>query len=459
MMKKKLLPFLLLPVFAAPAANAAIDLIAIGEVNANYRDLSTRTAGPLESGAAGNLLGGVGSGLAYAGGNTFIAIPDRGPNATPYNSLLDDTTSYITRFQTFNLGLAPNPNYDSLVTGSLPYILSPFLTDTTLLNSKSALIKYAPGATPALNKPNYNYFTGRSDNFNPATRSINYMNGRFDPEGVRVSKDGKSVFISDEYGPYVYQFDRKSGHRLRVYTLPSKFAVSKVSSQGAVEISDNTSGRVSNKGMEGLAITPDGTKLVGIMQTELLQDTKKYLRIVTIDIATAATHEYAYKLTTGSGVSEILAINDHEFLVDERDGKGLGDNSTAAVKQLYKIDLAGATDVSGIASIGAGTPLVSKTLFLDVVAELTAIGISATDIPAKIEGIAFGPDIVIGGVNKHTLFVANDNDFLPTITDTNHPGGIANNNKFFVFAIDESDLPTFVPQTIIPFALDVHDHG
>jgi hypothetical protein len=43
-------------------------------------------------------------------------------------------------------------------------------------------------------------------------------------------------------------------------------------------------------------------------------------------------------LTTGSGVSEILALNNHEFLVDERDGKGRegGNNLTsnaAVVKQ------------------------------------------------------------------------------------------------------------------------------
>ena len=47
-----------------------------------------------------NVLGGIGSGLAWAGGNTFLATPDRGPNATPYNSAVDDTVSYIARFQT-----------------------------------------------------------------------------------------------------------------------------------------------------------------------------------------------------------------------------------------------------------------------------------------------------------------------------------------------------------------------
>ena len=139
MTNKYLIPYLLLPFFVAPVAQADINLIGIGQVNGAYQDMATKTANPFENGVAGNLLGGVGSGLAYAGGNTFLAIPDRGPNATPYNSAVDDTTSYVPRFQTFSLSLAPNPSYDSLVVGSLTHIVSPFLTETTLLYSKSQL--------------------------------------------------------------------------------------------------------------------------------------------------------------------------------------------------------------------------------------------------------------------------------------------------------------------------------
>ena len=140
MTNKHLIPFLLLPFFVVPTAQADINLIGIGQVSGTYQDMATKTSDQLESGVAGNLLGGVGSGLAYAGGNTFLAVPDRGPNATAYNAAVDDTTSYIPRFQTFSLSLAPNPSYDSLVVGSLPYIVSPFLTDTTLLSSKTKLV-------------------------------------------------------------------------------------------------------------------------------------------------------------------------------------------------------------------------------------------------------------------------------------------------------------------------------
>src|SRR6185295_4345842 len=150
---------------------------------------------------------------------------------------------------------------------------------------------------------------------------------RFDAEGIRLSADGKRIYISDEYGPYIYEFDRASGQRIRAFQLPEHLFVSTLSAQGAVEIAGNSSGRVANKGMEGLAITPDGKTLVGIMQNALLQDAAEggaatgLLRIVTVDVSTGkTTHEYAYLLTTGSGLSEITALNGHEFLVDERDG-------------------------------------------------------------------------------------------------------------------------------------------
>jgi hypothetical protein len=455
-MKKKLLSCLLPLLMATPVVHASIDLVAIGQVDGNYHDFSVRTAAPLESGVAGNILGGVGSGLAYAGGNVFLVIPDRGPNATPYNPAVDDTTSFVDRIQTFDLSLVTNPNYNAATLGSMPFLLSSQLTATTLLSSTTPLT-YGVNGAPKLNTANKFYYTGRSDGFDPTLSSTNPNNARLDPEGIRVSKDGKSVFITDEYGPYVYQFNRATGELIKAFQLPSYFAISQLNSVGSLEISGNTVGRISNKGMEALAITPDGSMLVGMMQQNLIQDTKKYIRIITIDIATGATHEYAYLLTEGTSVSDILAINNHEFLVDERDGSGLGNGDAAVVKKLFKIDLATATDVSAVTKLDATTPLVSKTLFLDVLAKLTAAGISATEVPAKLEGVAFGPDVKIGGKIKHTIFIANDNDFLPTaVTPT---GTVANPNKFFVFTVDKTDLPTFVPQKIAPLVIDKHDRG
>jgi hypothetical protein len=424
----------------------AVDLIAIGQLPATASDLSGQT-GTLENGVAANLLGGMGSGLAWAGGNTFLALPDRGPNAVSWNSAVDDTASYIPRFHTLSLVLSEVAN------GKLPFTLTPTLLGTTLLYSTQPLVYGA--VTPASNGAGRYYFSGRSDNFEAGVNSAYAFNARLDPESIRVSRTGKTVFVSDEYGPYIYQFDRATGARGRVYTLPTMLAVATPSAQGATEISGNTSGRVANKGMEGLAISPDGKTLFGFMQSPLIQDGGdggRANRILTIDVASGAVKQYAYDnylsdKAKAYNSSEILALNSHELLVLERDGKGLGDDSSAVVKRIYKVDLAGAEDVStlgGEAALLAKAP--SKTLFLDIRVALNGAGVTDVNIPAKIEGMAFGADITVGGVTKHTLYVANDNDFLAT----SPKNGLTNPNQWFVFTFTDADLggSTFVNQTI-----------
>ena len=437
----------------ASSAAAQVQLIANGTLTSSragsYADLSG-LKGTLENGVAANLLGGLGSGLAYVSGDTFLALPDRGPNAVPFDSDIDDTVSYINRFHTVKMNLKANP------AGPLPFEIEPKLESTTLLWNLTPLV-YGSGigegvgsGAPKQNNLLQHYFTGRSDNFDPDRNSGDPQDARFDTESIRVSNDGLSVFISDEYGPYVYQFSRLTGMRLRAFQLPQNFYVTTLSAMGNTEIAGNTSGRVANKGMEGLAITPDGRTLVGIVQNSLIQDANEggaaanMLRIVTIDIGTGrTTHQYAYELTTGSGVSDIVALNNHEFIVDERDGKGLGDGSKAKVKQLFKIDLQGATDVTDMDGTTAASHAVAKTLFLDIVKVLTANGVTTDQIPAKIEGTAFGPDVKMNGKTVHTIWIANDNDFLQDFAGPN-----TNPNRFFVFGFTDADLEgsKFVPQ-------------
>jgi hypothetical protein len=86
---------------------------------------------------------------------------------------------------------------------------------------------------------------------------------------------------------------------------------------------------------------------------------------------------------------------------------------------------------------------IPKTLFLDLVQALTATGMTPDQIPAKIEGVAFGPDVNNAGKMEHTLWIANDNDFLQ-----NYAGANTNPNQFFVFGFTDADLggSTYVPQ-------------
>jgi len=441
---------------ATVSAHAQIQLLAIGSLTSSSAGSNADLSGLtniLENGAPANLLGGFGSGITWAGGNTFLAVPDRGPNAVGWASSLDDTASYIERFHTIQMDLEPNSG------AGLPFTLTPTLEKTTLFFSASPLVYGAGGeldnqgnvigsAVPAQNGPSRNYFTGRSDNFDPNRNSGNTEDARLDSEGIRVSNDGLFVYTSDEYGPYLNEYLRATGQRIRSFRLPDSFYVDNLSPVGAVEISGNSSGRVANKGMEGLAITPDGQTLVGIVQNALIQDAKlggaaaNLLRIVTIDRNSGrVTHQYAYLLTTGTGVSEIAALNNHEFLVDERDGKGRASQNNAQVKQLFKIDLAGAVDVSDMDGLQAATNAVAKSPmpFLDIVSILTANGVSAGLIPAKIEGVSLGPDVNWNGNIVHTLWVANDNDFLIQTTDSKG-NTIDNPNQFFVFGFSDTDL-------------------
>lgn len=71
---------------------------------------------------------------------------------------------------------------------------------------------------------------------------------------------------------------------------------------------------------------------------------------------------------------------------------------------------------------------------------LNANGITDANIPAKLEGAAFGDDVIVGGETYHTLILTNDNDF----------SAIAGDNQFFVIGFKDADLggSVFLPQTI-----------
>jgi Esterase-like activity of phytase len=490
------------------SAHAGPDLVAAASIPATYEDLNNQTAGPLENGVPGNRLGGFGSSIAYAGGDTFLLLPDRGPNAVEFASSIDSTVSYINRFHTFNLRLLPvspsdagvqssnsSPNPVSGLTppfdvSGLPFILTPTLRSTTLLWSPTPLNYGNAGAfkddtgksigsgAPMLNAINHRfYFTGRSDGFayNPAKPAVypnlsnNPNNARLDPESIKISNNALTVFISDEYGPYVYEFDRATGARIRSFRLPDSFAVipntttnTETGGFGTDTQNSNNSrllGRVANKGAEGLAITPDGRTLVVALQSALIQDggtgpNGAFTRIVTIDIASGNVKaQYAYPLfATKPGkyttISEILAVNDHQFLVDERDGKGFEGGGAAGYKVLNLVDIQtpGVADVSSNTSFLTNSPAsvaLRKVPFLDIVAVIKAHGLDpSVDLPAKLEGITFGQDVSLNGATKHTLYLSSDNDFLASFAlDDELQAHVHDNpSKIFVFAFDQSDL-------------------
>ncbi|HTU24544.1 MAG TPA: esterase-like activity of phytase family protein [Pirellulales bacterium] len=408
----------LLAAGAQAASPSPVELIGTGSIEGNLADQS-RLTGKLEDGTPANRLGAWGSGIAYTGrDNLYVVISDRGPNASTYKPAVDNTTSYPARVQLLRITVKP-PTHG---------------VDAKLIETR--LLTHEDGT--ALNGLSTEYAADQPSDFKG--------NRRIDPESIRVSCDGLRYYVSDEYGPGVFEFDAGSGRRTRTFSLPPRFAVPHPAATGAAEISGNDHGRQANHGLEGLAISPDGAKLVVILQAPLLQDAVEdgrgrrigiNVRLLTIDIASGETREYLYQLANGKnhGVSEIVAVNGHEFLVLERDAKA---GKEAQCKSLFLIDIEGASDIGHIDALPrAATPAdvrpAAKRLFLDLLDP--ALGLAGPRLPGKIEGLAFGPDLPDG---RHLLLVTTDNDFEPR-----QPG------RLFAFAIERSALPQYEAQHFV----------
>ena len=301
-----------------------------------------------------------------------------------------------------------------------------------------------------------------------------------DTEGLVAMPDG-TFWVSDEYGPFLVHFDAegKELERLSPFngSLPRELSL-----------------RSANQGMEGLTITPDGSTLVGIMQSALktpgLEGSAKSVplaRIVTVNLATKAVKEFLYPLAnpqeTKVAVSEITALSDTEFLIDERDGELLPGGN----KKIYVADISAATDVGpastvpgstykadggglqvdgkpietlvGVTTDAAavdklkrlGVTVASKTLKLDLGALLTELNAKGEFFGHdKIEGLAT-PD---GGA---TLVIANDSDFgLAGIASDTPPlalkpktlaNGRQDTGDFLV--VDTTKLPPQTRQTTV----------
>jgi len=409
-----------------------VTLIGKGSIAGTALDKSGLTGNICQASAPTNCipkatLGGLGSALAYSGhDNVFVAAPDRGP----FDGLTD--IEYPDRVQFFHLKLDVN--------APLPNIR------TTLLDTR--LLKNEHGQT----------LVGAAQAFDR----------RFDPEGIRIGLLG-TLLISDEYGPYVYEFG-PLGRLVRRISLPSRYAIQFPSGDPTLELTGNTSGRQANRGMEGLAISPNDRFAYGIMQNALLQDNaltpgtidrvSVHTRVLKLDLLTRKTSEYVYVLEAanrGQGVSEILAVNDHEFLVLERDNRSYSAATPQAPtrKKIFKIDIGPTTtDISAVDGIPAGTatdPLpativpVEKALFIDLLDPSFGLNLNdAKAIAEKIEGLAWGPDLPDG---RHVLYVISDNDLNTAIA-----------TQIFAFAIDPTvvdlekqfqPLPLF-PRRLLP---------
>lgn len=378
-----------------------IELIGVASIAADATDQSGLND-LLAEGLPHNQIGGI-SAIGHAGGDQYLLLADRGPQ--------DGAVAFHCRYLSATITIVPESRS--------PVKLS--IDKTTLLES---------GDLP---------YVGLSSEFSANAKFA----GRFDPEGMCVapSPDGKQelVYVSDEYGPQLIAFDFKGRQQLN-YKLPAELLIARPGIDWQSENGNNASGRQSNRGMEGLTITPGGRYLVGIMQSPLLQDSRQgangiatgiNVRILRVDRESGEVAQFVYQLGDPLHViSEIQAISETQFLVIDRDGVS---GELASKKMITLVDISEATElppnfVLPPFDLPATIRPVKKSIYLDLLDKKYRL--AGSSFPAKIEGLCMGPELMDG---RRTLLVVSDNDFI-----ADQP------TELMVFALPEKSMNTAV---------------
>ncbi|MDJ1468407.1 esterase-like activity of phytase family protein [Xanthocytophaga flava] len=349
--------------------------------------------------------GGFGSGLAVVPNSTgsFYLLTDRGPNV---DGTLKDSKIFA------------KPDFTPLI-GKFTLKNDSLVLESTIELKTSTGVKL----TGLPNPPGYGA-TGEGAYDTNGNLLDNDIEG-IDSEGLVAAADG-TFWISDEYGPHITHFSQNGQTIERINPFGTGTGGRKLPAVFAT--------RRANRGMEGLAITPDNKTLVGIMQSTMYNPSsaaivnKKLTRIVFFDIATAATKQYVY-LQDANGLSncDIVAITNTTFLVLERDGDFPQDSKSPAVyKRVYKIDVSSATDVSDATNGANGKLYGGKTLEQLTDAELQSNSITpvtktlVVDLLQAIPGYPHDKPEGLTIIDNNMIAVANDDDF-GILNDTNTP--------------------------------------
>jgi len=465
-------------------------IVGAGRLDANTRDFRGETLGSF-SGMALNLK----TWKRNADGSyssSMYTLPDRGP--------FDGGIDYRDRVHTENVALRP------LVAGSaaLP-LATASQSQVTITPTGGFLLVDATGQE----------FTGRDPGASTTTRggvvyplaTAGTAAGRvaLDPEAIAFRPDG-SFYISDEYAAGIYSFDATGKQIGVIQTVPALLPRNAAGVIDFNSVTPGTVGRRNNQGLEAMTLTPDNKKLVTILQSATVQDTngaaqqtRNNTRLLIYDISTTTTPtnpigHYVLQLpvfnNNGSGAapdrtaaqSEVLALNDTQFLVLARDGLGRGvaanasTSTTPVFKSVLLVDTTGATNLAGTTYETSYTPLATNgTLLPSIVpvqqaelvnllnpTQLGRVGLSLTRLPLttltslseKIEAMALAPVLEEGAPQDFFLFIGNDNDFQATSASFNGTpatlgalDGTGNNDS--IMLVYRLTLPTYVdPQAL-----------
>lgn len=247
--------------------------------------------------------------------------------------------------------------------------------------------------------------------------------GDFDIESFQRLGDG-SYWLGDEFGPFLLHVGQNGELLDPPIPLPNFLGVGKldfVKSPDHPELMNlpdelarlTTANLGGSKGFEGMAINSSGTKLYVLLEGSLKGDSlKQRLLIHEFDLASKqyTGQIFSYQLEHQShAIGELTAINDHEYIVIERDNhQGDPNNSAfkypAKFKRLYKINIK-QIDAQGF---------VDKKLLVDLLNISDPKRIGGNITKAGIFTIPFVTIESVLPVDSRTLLVINDNNYADT---------------------------------------------
>lgn len=242
-----------------------------------------------------------------------------------------------------------------------------------------------------------------------------------DLESIRFDPNNNSVWYTSEgdrslaMNPFINQADLH-GKYMSSFQIPAYFKVD----PSRLELQQ---GFRNNLALEGSTFSPDGKYYYTSMEGSLYQDgdvstvnSGSNSRITKYDRNGNIVAQYAYPVSAiykqpglgknaDNGVTELLAVNDHKFLIMERSGVQASDESYSYYIRIYEVDTDKATNIKDYNSLKIGQfKPVSKRLVLD----LNSLGLPKQD---NIEGIAWGPKLKNG---HDSLVLVSDNNFNPS---------------------------------------------
>ena len=460
-----------------------------GRLDANTRDFRGETLGSFSGMAMDLSTWRRNADGSYAGG--IYTLPDRGP--------FDGAIDYRNRVHTSDITFRP------LAAGSAALAqTTASQNQITITPSGGFTLKDALGVEMTGRDPGANTVTRDGVVYPVATDGTAAGHVSLDAEAIAFRPDG-TFYVSDEYADGIYYFDATGKQIGAIQTVNAMLP----RTGGAINFNSTTpgqTGRRNNQGLEAMALTPDNKKLVTIQQSATVQDTngaaqqtRNNTRILVYDISASGTPtnpigHYVLQLpvfnNNGTGAapdrtaaqSEVVALNDTQFLVLARDGIGRGvaagasASTTPVFKSILLVDTSGATNLAGTAYEIGTTPVATNgTLAPSIVAvqqvelinmlnpvQLGRVGMNITRLPLstpttlseKIEAMALAPVLEEGAPQDFFLFVGNDNDFQGTdISFNGVPGtsgaldGTGNNDS--VLLVYRLTLPTYVdPQAL-----------